>query len=85
MACKFCTLTKGKRGSSRQWLVSLALWRREDGVRALDALGVLCSCEGKAGFEPLAAYEISTLARGKRGSSTILVSKFVVFPWRDRV
>ena len=69
-----CTLTKGKRGSSHQRLVSFALWRRENGVRALDAFGVLCSCEGKAGFEPLAACETSTLARGKRGSSLKLQS-----------
>ena len=71
VVCKFCILAKGKRGSSPQWLVSFALWRGENGVRALDALGVLYSDEGKTGLAPLAACEISILTRGKRGSSLV--------------
>ena len=51
MACEFCTLARGKRGSSDGCLGSFVLRRRENGVRALGSLRDLHSGEGIAGFE----------------------------------
>ena len=51
MACEFCTLARGKRGSSDGCLGSVVLWRRENGVRALGSLRDLHFGEAITGFE----------------------------------